>query len=166
MLPIELNPNHEIIKPIRRSVAILIIKIFFLLFLVDTVYAFLLIANVSGYIPVDLLSSYAVFIWVIYTAKFIFLAYLVLKLIIDWTNTLYYVANDHLIRQRGVLNTTETIFQLSDIEAVVMSRSWLGRTLNYGDVTITFDVARQKEFVYLYAVNDPERYESFFSTFV
>jgi uncharacterized membrane protein YdbT with pleckstrin-like domain len=166
MSPDEAKPNVEVIKPIRRSVVILVIRIFFLLFLIDTVYAFLLLANAAGYIPVDWIPSYAIFLWIIYTVKYVLLTYTILKLVVDWTSTLYYVAEGHLIRQRGVLHTTETVFQLADIDSAVMSQSWLGRMLNFGDVTVEFTVARQKEFVNLYAINDPQRYEDIFSKFV
>ena len=162
----EAIPLVEVVKPIRRTVVILVIRILLLLFLIDTVFAFLLFANAVGYIPVDLIASYAVFLWIIYTAKYILLSYLLIKMVIDWVSTLYYVTDGHLIRQRGVLHLTEKVFQLADIDSAVMSQSWLGHILNFGDVTIEFTVASQKEFVNLYAINDPQRYEDLFSKFV
>jgi uncharacterized membrane protein YdbT with pleckstrin-like domain len=162
----EVTPVIEMVKPIRRSLIILITRIILVLFVTDTLYAFLLLANVAGYIPTDLIFSYGVFLWIIYTAKYLLLTYAIVKMVIDWVGTLYYVTNGHLIRQRGMLHITETVFQLADIDSAVMSQSWLGRMFNFGDVTIEFTVARQKEFVNLYAINDPQRYEDLFSRYV
>ena len=162
----ETQPNVEVLRPIRRSVLILGLRIFLVLFVVDTLFAILLLASVIGFVPADWIAGYASFLWIVYTVKFIFLTYLIIKLVVEWVGTLYYVANGHLIRQRGVLNTTETVFQLSDIDSAVMSQSWLGRMWNFGSVTVEFSVAFRKESVYLHAINDPQKYEDLFMQFV
>ena len=165
-MPTEITPTLEVVRPIRRTVILLVVRIVLLLFLVDTIYAVLLLANVAGFIPLDWTKSFAAFLWFMYTIKFILLSYLISKLVIDWISTVYYVSGGHLIRQRGVLNITETVFQLSDIDSVVLNQSWLGRMLNFGDVTVEFTVARDKEYVNLYAITTPQRYEEIFSKFV
>ena len=159
-------PSVEVARPIRRSVVVLGIRIFLVLFVVDTLFAILLLASVAGYVPADWTTGYATFLWIVYTVKFLFLSYLIIRLVVDWLSTLYYVTGGHLIRQRGVLNTAETVFQLADIDSAVMSQSWLGRMCNFGDVRVEFSVAREKEFVNLYAINDPQRYEDLFSKFI
>lgn len=162
----EVAPIVEVARPIRRSLVVLGIRIFLLLFIVDTFFAILLGASVVGFVPANLTAGYAVLLWIVYTLKFFFLTYLIIRLVVDWFSTLYYVTGGHLVRQRGVLNTTETVFQLTDIDSAVMSQSWLGRLCNFGDVTVEITVAREKEFVILYAINDPQRYEDLFSKFI
>jgi uncharacterized membrane protein YdbT with pleckstrin-like domain len=166
MTPSETNQNVEVARPIRRSVIILAVRIFLVLFVGDTIYAGLLLVSVLGYVPAEWTNSYAIFLWVVYTLKYLLLTYLIIRLVVDWLSTLYYVAGGHLVRQRGVLHTTESVFQLENIDSAVMSQSWLGRLLNFGDVTVEFTIARQKETVMLYAINDPRRYEDLFSKFV
>ena len=161
----EAVPNVEVTRPIRRSVVVLGIRIFLVLFVVDTFFAVLLLADVAGYVSADWMAGYAAFLWIVYTLKFMFLTYAIIRLVVDWLSTLYCVTGGHLIRQRGVMSTTETVFQLTDIDSAVMSQSWLGRLCNFGDVTVEFTVAREKEFVSLYAINDPQRYEDLFSKF-
>ena len=165
-MPDENVSNVEVVKPIRRTVILLVVRIVLLLFLVDTRYAFLLLASVAGYISAEWTTLYATFLWLVYTVKFVVLAYLIARLVVDWMSTVYYIAGGHLIRQRGVLSCTETVFQLADIESVVLNQSWLGRMLNFGDVTVEFTVTGQKEYVRFYAIANPQRYEDIFSKFV
>jgi membrane protein YdbS with pleckstrin-like domain len=165
-MPEEAPPHVEVIEPIRRNIPLLAIRIVLVMFIADTVYAALLLATVLGYIPSEWTASYTVLLWVAHTVKNIILSYLVIRLVIAWISTLYFVTEGHLVRQRGVLHTVETVFPLDATQSVVMSQNTLGRLFNFGDVTITFIIARQREEVTLYAVNNPQRYEKLFSTFV
>jgi hypothetical protein len=158
--------NVEVVEPIRRNIVILGVRMFLVLFLIDTFYAGLLMALVFGYIPSEWSSAYTVMLWVVHTLKDVLLAYLLISMVTNWFSTLYFVAGGHLLRQRGVLQTKESVFQLTDIESVVMSQSWLGKIFDYGNVTISFLVAREREEVTLYAINHPHRYEQVFSKFV
>lgn len=162
--PVVMGP--EVVAPIRRNVLILAVRLFLVLFIADTLYAALLLATVLGYVPADLTTSYLVFLWVAHTVKNLLLAYFLIALVANWVSTLYFVSGGHLIRQRGVLRIKETVFQLTDIEAVDSNQSWLGRLFDFGDVTITFIIARQREEVKLYAINNPHRYEQLFSAYV
>jgi uncharacterized membrane protein YdbT with pleckstrin-like domain len=159
-------PTIEIMKPIRRNIVLLGIRMFLVLFMIDTVYAFLILIPLFGYVASDWHMPYVGFLLVIHTLKNGLTAYMLISLVTNWISTLYYVNGGHLIRQRGVLNTKETVYQLTDIEEVVMNQSWLGRLLNFGDITITFLVARQREDLVLYAINNPRMYEELFSKFV
>lgn len=156
----------EVVAPIRRNVLILAVRLFLVLFIADTIYAALLMATVLGYVATDLTTSYTVFLWAAHTVKNIVLTYLLIALVTNWISTLYFVSGGHLIRQRGVLRIKETVFQLTDIETVATNQSWLGRIFDFGDVTITFSIARQREEVKLYAINNPHRYEQLFSAYV
>lgn len=156
----------EVVEPIRRSIIVLAIRMFVVLFFADTLYAGLIAVLASGYVPIEWHASYIGFLWLVHTLKNILLAYALITLVTGWISTLYYVTAGHLMRQRGVLNTSETVFQLTDIESVAMNQSWLGRLFNFGDVIISFSIAQQREKVLLYAINNPKRYEQLFSKFV
>jgi len=160
------SQNLEVVEPIRRNIVILGIRMFLVIFLADTLYAGLLMVMAFGYLPSEWSISYVVLLWIVHTVKNILLTYLLISLVIGWISTLYFVAAGHLIRQRGVLHIKESVFQLTDIESVMLNQSWLGRIFDFGDVTITFVVARQREEVILYAINHPQRYEQLFSQFV
>ncbi len=153
-------------KPIRRTVTLLVVKIVTLLFLVNILFAALLVVSVTGFLSAEWVSSYAAFLLIIFAAQCIFLAFFVARLVIDWMSTVYYIAGGHLIRQRGTLDTTETIFQLTDIDSVELKQSWIGRILNFGDVTVEFTIAREKEYVNLYAITNPRFYEDIFTKYV
>ncbi|MEI6478360.1 MAG: PH domain-containing protein [bacterium] len=159
-------PAVEVVEPIRRSVVVLVVRIFLLLFIADTLYAFLLLGVVLGIVPSGWSASYTLFLWVAHTLKNIMLTYLLLYMVVGWISSVYYVTAGHLIRQRGVLKIEETVFQLTDIEAVGMNQSWLGRLFNFGDVTIRFSIAREPRDIMLYAINNPRKYESLFSKYV
>ena len=162
----DVNPAFETIEPIRRNSILLAARIFLILFLADTIYSLLLLAPILGYVSAPWNESYIVFLWVAHTVKTIFLTYLIITQVISWISTLYYVQNEHFIRQRGVFHIKETVFQLHDIESVHLNQSWLGKLFNFGDVIVTFLIARQKEEVNLYAINHPEIYEDLFSKYV
>jgi len=151
--------NLEIVEPIRRSIVVLAVRMFLLLFLADTIYALLLLIVASDSLPSQWSTLYTTILWAIHTGKSLLVSWMLIKLVVDWISTLYFVSNGHLIRQRGVLHIRETIFQLTDIEGVALNQSWLGNKFDFGDVTITFLVAGQREAITLYAINHPVKYE-------
>jgi uncharacterized membrane protein YdbT with pleckstrin-like domain len=166
MNPGEPVPSVEVVKPIRRSIILLGIRMFLVLFLLDTVYALLILIPLFGYVSAEWNPSYVAFLLVVHTMKNLLLSYLLITQVGTWFGTLYYVSGGHLIQQRGLLNTTDIIYQLTDIQSVVMRQPWLGRFLNFGNVTISFTVGREKEVVLLYAITNPRLYEELFSEFV
>lgn len=156
----------EVVQPIRRSIVLLAIRMVILLFLADTIYAFLILIPAMGYVSAEYQASYIMFLWFVHTIKNIALTYLSISLVVNWISTMYYITLGHLIRQRGVLNTSESVFQLTDIESVAMNQSWLGRIFNFGDIIIKLQIARQTESITLYAIENPQRYEELFSKYV
>ncbi len=165
-MPVQPSSPIEVVQPIRRSIIVLGVRMFILLFIADSIYAGLLLFLVIGVVPTRWTTEYTVVLWFVHTVKNVLLTYSLLHLVVSWISTMYYVTAGHLIRQRGVLHTEDTIYQLTDIESVVMDQSWLGKLLNFGDVTITFFVARIPEKVTLYSIENPKRYEELFSKYV
>ena len=78
----------EIVRPIRKSVVLLVVRVFFVLLIADSVYAALLLLSALEYIPVELVATYATLLWVIYTRKFILFTYVLITMIIDWLGTM------------------------------------------------------------------------------
>ena len=56
--------------------------------------------------------------------------------ILDWMNRQYIVTNRRVIQISGVLNKNVTDSSLRKITDVMMSKSFFGRILNYGDIEI------------------------------
>ena len=61
---------------------------------------------------------------------FFFFSYL------KWYNEEYFVTNRRVIQSEGIINKRVIDSSLEKVNDVVLSQSWIGRMLNYGDVEI------------------------------
>jgi uncharacterized membrane protein YdbT with pleckstrin-like domain len=147
---------------IRGSVILLLLRIFFSLFIVDTFYASVLIYFLLSDFATDYHAFVFSLLWILHTAKFILQAYVIIFLIIRWATTTYYIHDHELVRYQGAMQPSETIYELNFIKSVDVSESWLGRLLNYGDVMLAISSSGYRQDVKLQGIADPIKYERIF----
>jgi uncharacterized membrane protein YdbT with pleckstrin-like domain len=151
---------------IRGSVILLALRIFFSLFVVDTVYAALLVLFLFTNYATEYHAYVFLLLWLLHTAKFVLQAYVLLFLVIRWATITYYIHDHQLIRYQGAYQPDETIFELDFIKSVDLNESWLGRLLNYGNIILVVSSSGYRQDVRLEGIADPQKYERIFRDYM
>lgn len=154
------------IHHIRGSSILLTVRIFICLFLIDTVYAGILLILISNNIEfVDHITLLMV-LWIIHTVKFFIIVFFMMGLILPWVSTVYYIGDHHLIKFSGIWRKNEVIFDLYNVRSVSMHENWLGKLLNYGDVNVIISGSGYREEVHIKGITDPKKYERIFREYL
>lgn len=143
------------------SVPLLNLRIFGLCFLIETVYALLLLTLISSSLGEQYALGSLAFLWATHTLKFIFEIWMVLRLVSKAFATRYFLAEGKLTIYSGVFNQEEHVYELAQLKNILLVQSWLGRHLKYGDLCLTLSSSGYKEVVTLTGLNDPRKYERF-----
>lgn len=151
---------------IRLSLFPVSIRIIGGTFLVEGLYAVLL----AGALAVDPSQGYTteilVGLLVLQVLKFGVLAALVLRVLLEWATTTYYVQEDHLVRRSGIVRFEEDVYDLRGIRFVNVEEHWLSKMLNYGNVSLSFGSAGYREQVILKGISSPKKYEQLFRSYL
>jgi uncharacterized membrane protein YdbT with pleckstrin-like domain len=154
--------TKSVIEHLQPSVAVLVIRILVVLFVLDTAYAWIILSY--SYL-IDLHSwhnSYIAFIWIVHTVKYILLSGIVIRLFADWAGRRYFISDRNTIERVGLINTTESTYDLARIESVAIMQSWLGRRLNYGTIKLTLANSGTRKEISIREINGPYRYKEYF----
>lgn len=157
--PTHSKPNMEHIQP---SALVIVLRLLAALFLLDVVYAF----TVLGFFALNDLhdwhNSYILFLFLVHAVKYLIITVVVIRLFADWAGRAYYLSGHHLIERLGLINITETTYELSQVKSVVVKQGWLGRRFNYGTIKLTLAGPREQQEVRLREINSPYRYKEYF----
>lgn len=155
----EANPVLEHLQP---SVLVIVLKLLITLFVLDTVYSFL----VLGFLGLNNVhqwhNTYILLLWLANTVKYVFISVLVVRLFADWAGNAYYLAGHHLVERIGLINTTETTYEMSQIKSIIVQQSWFGHRFNFGTIRLTFAGAGKDQSVIIRDVTNPNEYKKYF----
>lgn len=155
-------PSH--IHHIHGSVALLAMRIFGVLLIVNTIYAVTLL---FGGLGTDYHQAVFWLMWVVHFAVFIFETYLILLVVIPWTTTIYYLSDQKLVKHSGILRLEENIYTLDAVRSIDLKQSWIGRLFNYGDLIIeATDFGGYRHLIRLPGISDPRKYEQILEQFI
>ena len=139
----------------------LAVKVFLAILLPDVLYGLVLILSLTG-TGLDVNTLITAF-WVINAAKFVLVVFVVLYVVLEWTSTIYYLDEHHLIKYSGAMHTQQSIYELRSIRTVDRKQSWLGKLANYGDIELLFGASGYREELVMQSVIDPHKYERIFA---
>lgn len=123
--------------PIKESIVVLTMKLLTVLLLFELLYIGIFYVFTLGIpLPFSLHHHIAVGLFIFSTVKIITQVFLILHITLSWANNGYYVDGKHLIKKSGILNIEEDSYDLSTVRSIIINQSWLGRILNYGDLTL------------------------------
>lgn len=137
----------------------MLLRVFVILFVVDTGYALILAAFFFGDAATNFGTISLGLLWLMHTVKFIAIVGLIAAVIIDDATTDYYISGHHLIRKTGLIQKKEHIYELEKLRMIDIYQSWLGRLMNYGTITMTFSSSGYQENITMTGVSDPTKYE-------
>jgi len=138
-------------KIIRKSLALLMLRIFLLQAMVIAVY--LLIRFPKAYILLQLLGDPDYHHLNFWLGIIVFLAVIIAQtallgiIILRWANEQYIVEEDTIIHTRGIFTQSDELYSLKTIEAASVEQSLLGRLLNYGTVRVYSPVLKKEYFL-------------------
>lgn len=149
---------------VRLSIVPLALQLFFILFLMDTLYVLALwIFYVNG--TIDATVAVGV-LWILHTLNFLVTAALSLGRVLTWATTIYYTDEHHLTLYTGIFTSDERVFEMRSLRAVNRHQGWFGKICNYGDLLMVFGASGYREEVWLRGIRDPHHYERVFSSYL
>jgi membrane protein YdbS with pleckstrin-like domain len=146
-------------EPIRRSAAALAIRLFLLLFMIDTVYALLILGFMYISPPHEYYPMFVAFLWLLHTAKYIFITVVMLRTVLGWLGKSYLISGHHLITHDGIYRVDEKVYELDQLKAIDIHQDWIGRRFHYGNIKLALSAHGYNEQVELVDVAEPEKYE-------
>ncbi len=146
------------VEHLRPSAVVIVLRLLAVLFLFDTVYAFIIFVFFGLGDSQLLHSSFVVVLWLLHTIKYILVTVIVIRLFANWAGRAYYLSGHHLVERLGLVNTTETTYELSQLKSIALSQNWLGRRFNYATFVLKFSGSNTSSNVILRDINNPSRY--------
>lgn len=148
------------IEPIRGSIAMLIFRLFLIMFLIDTLYSVLNYYIFQSSLFQNIHPLLIVGVFIAHFAKNIIEIYFVLAVVINWASKTFYLSDKHIVERSGIINVKEKIYDLKIVRSVQISQGLLGKLCNYGDIVInTSSIGGYSEKIYLTGISKPEEYE-------
>lgn len=155
------NPEPRL-EHLQPSVLVIVLKLIGTLFLLDTLYAFVIVGFYGLQNFHSWHDSYILGLLLSHTAKYALITGFIIQIFVDWAGRAYYLSGHHLIEKIGILNITETTHELSQVKSVVLSQTWLARRFNYGTIKLTFAGAGKEKEILLRNINNPVEYKQYF----
>ena len=153
------EPPMEHLQP---NVLVVVLRLLAALFLLDTTYALLLFGFFALNDVHEWHSSYIALMILVLAIKYGITAVFTTKLFADWAGRAYYLSGHHLFERLGLVNITETTYELSQVKSVIVHQSWLGRRFNYGTIKLSFAGSDKQQEIMLRDVNNPMKYKRYF----
>lgn len=156
---IDTEPRLEHLQP---SVLVIILRLLAILFMFDAVFILLLFGLFGLNSTHDWHNSYIVFLLLINVVTYMAISMPSIKLSAEWAGRAYYLSGHHLIEQPGLVNTAETIYELSHVKPVVLAQTGLGHWFNYGAVELAFAGTGSFQEVRSQDIHDPNAHRNYF----
>lgn len=154
--------NTELIEHLQPSFVVILLRILATLFFIDTLYALVIVGFFGLNNEHDWHNSYIFFLLALHALKYLIIAATFTQLFFTWAGRAYYLAGHHLIERLGLINITETTYELSQVKAVVLKQSWVARHLNFGTIILTLAGPDTKHPIIIRDVNNPMKYKHYF----
>lgn len=147
---------------LQPSVIVLLFRLLGAIFLLDTVYSFLILGFFGLNNVHDWHDPYILFLWLAGIAKYLIITVMAVKIFAQWASRNYFIRGHHMIERLGLVNITETTHELSQVKSVIVRQTWLGRRFNYGTIKLSLAGGTGAEEVILRDINNPTRYKNYF----
>lgn len=147
------------IHHIRGSVILLVLRVFSVLFFIDTAYALLIGLGLFFSLDTTYYGAFVSFLWLAHTVKFFIELYFVLSFILPWATTTYYITDHQLIQCGGIVKVDQKIYELTKLREVDEAESWLGKLFNYGTIHGTVSASGFSDQFTMPGIADAKKYE-------
>ncbi len=141
---------------LHRSPTALALRIFLLLFLIDTAYALLIMLFLSINPSPNYYTGLLILLWATHTAKYIATTFLLLRLLLVWLSEFYAIENGHLTIHSGIYAISEKVYDLAQLKQVKVHQDWFGRRFNFGDLALRISSSGSHETIELHDIVNPQ----------
>lgn len=144
--------------PIRQSIFLFVVKVFFALFLIDTLYAVLGFAvwklGAGQYYHNNLFILFLV----VHVLKNFLQITIVLRVVFSWVGSVWYIHNRQLVKREGILHVQEKVYDLTIIRAIDIDQGIVGKLFRYGSINLTTSASGgYNEYIVLTDISEPEQ---------
>jgi membrane protein YdbS with pleckstrin-like domain len=158
--------NTQITEHLQPSVLVIVLRLLAALFMLDLIYSVLILGFLGLTNLHEWHTPYVILLLFVNVAKYLLITIVVVRLFADWAGRTYYLTGHHLIQKLGLINITETTFELSQLKSIVIKQGWLGRRFNFGTIKLTFAAYGDQQSVTLREINNPYRYKKHFDNYL
>lgn len=157
------NTRFHEFEPIRSSVSILVLRLFLILFLIDTLYSSLTFFLFRLPSLQDWHYELIGVLFITHFLKNLLSVFFVLKIVLTWVSTIYYVTDKYIMKHEGIFSLREKIYDLKHVLSVTVQQDMIAKIFNYGDIHIrTSGLGSTTEDIYITGVSNPEKYREIF----
>ena len=154
--------SPQMIEHLQPSFVVILLRIAAVLLFMDTLLAviiagFFLLNNIH-----DWHNSYIFLLLFLNGIKFLIVVAAITQMFFQWAGRNYYLSGHHLIEKLGLINITETTYELSQVKSVIVRQSWIARRLNYGTINLTLAGSNAKHPIVIRDINNPAKYKQYF----
>jgi uncharacterized membrane protein YdbT with pleckstrin-like domain len=160
------DKNVQMTEHLQPSVLVIVLRLLGVIFLLDTAMAVVIAGFYALNNAHEWHNAYIGFLLLAHTFKYIVITVTVVKLFADWAGRAYYLTGHHLVERLGLVNTTETTYELSQVKSVVVQQAWLGRHFNYGTIKLKFAGGGKQTDLLLRDIHNPSRYKEYFDQYM
>lgn len=153
--------SESIMRPVRSSAALLVIKLALVVVLFDTIYSLIFyFLNIFFHTPIEWHHTISIWMLLLVFAKILAEVGFLVYTVISWMNTTYQIERGHLVVKRGLFHTVEDVYELKTIRAVEVDQTLFGKIFHFGDVILkTSASGGYQVIVTLMGITNPYKYE-------
>ncbi len=152
--------GQSIIETMHGSISLLVIRLFIVLFVIDTVHSLLSLFIFDLPLLNEFHLELTLLMFVTHVIKNAFEIYIVISMVLSWSHNTYSITDRQIIHKQGVLNMKEYVYDIKTVRAVEVNQGIIGKMLNYGDIVIkTSASGGYQDNIYLSGIPRPHEFK-------
>lgn len=161
------NAEKVLSKPliVSRNPWALVVRIVGMITFADASLAVVIMSSLYTFNYADSYSM-IVLIATFICVKLAVLVAVTLKMAIDWVPDNYQITERQLIKHKGIASKVDKVYELANIRHVSVNESFMGRQLEYGDISLLIATAGLNEKIVLSDIKDPHHFEDIFKDYL
>ena len=114
----------------------------------------------QGILPFDTHRYIVLILALLHIGKSIFQVIFVLKFVMKWIGSSYFIIDSRLVKRDGIMSIVEKTFDLDNIRSITINQGILGKLLHYGDIVIEISAPGDYlDHILLPNLTDPQGFE-------
>ncbi len=159
----EESARYITIEPVRKSIFLLLAKLFALIFITDFLYTFLLFMTLQEEVTFEWHHHITLGLLFIQILKSVIQILGVLAIIFSWIQDVYFIYPQErkLITEKGLLNGKKNIYDLKNMREIIVKQGVMGKLFRFGDIVISTSASGgYNHMITLDKVHNPHKVEN------
>lgn len=161
-----MNAKEPNITLIKGSTTAVIARLIAALFLLETIYAALIILFIVLSSQIQVGTQLILILWLAHTAKFLAASYFVVRILTETLSRKSYVTKHHLVVDSGLFTIDEEVYELNQLRRIKIHQNTIGKRLGYGNIELKFGDRGFDKTIYLPYVSAPRNYSDIFEEYL